>query len=176
MIQGSGTRLPPLLSSAHPPPPPPLRSLTLHRFSTPHLSLQSPCTKLAMQKSSYYGWVKEYDRSGVVLVCVHGVVHMSLCDYLRQDWEWRELVTSYGGGHVSHSFTCWRTWLIKFSDCSCSFQSCSAITLFVLAVGLHVHLLVKIQLRLINSALKASEMLPRNNSMVLTRCVCNSTA
>lgn len=64
-----------LLSSA---PPPPLCSLIPHRFSDPHLFLLSPCTKLAKQKLSYYGWVKEYDCSVVVFVCAWLCAHVAM--------------------------------------------------------------------------------------------------
>lgn len=45
-------------------------------FSTPYLFLLSPCTEPAKQKLNYYGWVKEYDGSGLcVCACARLCAH-----------------------------------------------------------------------------------------------------
>lgn len=57
-------------------------------FSILHLYLLSPCAEPAKQKVNYYGWVKEYDGSGLCMcACASVHVNMSVCDYLCRDWD-----------------------------------------------------------------------------------------
>ncbi len=102
-------------------------SHTAWLVSAPSISLPSlsPCAEPAKQKVNYYGWVKEYDGSGLC-TCVNASVrvNMSVCGYLGRwlGFKGWKLVACYGW-HVSRPFTCWQcvthTWLIKFSDSSC---------------------------------------------------------
>lgn len=92
-IQACGTMIPPLFCSATLAPLPRFSSSShtasvrqQHPAPSQHTSifLQSPGTELAEQKFRYYGRVREYDGSGVVLVhararhCAHVAVLSSL--------------------------------------------------------------------------------------------------
>lgn len=170
MIQRSGTRLPPPLSSYSFSSSSSSSALILHDSvqHPPSLSLLSPCTEPAKQKLNYYWWVKEYDGSDLC-VCVHASVHVNMYVVILAG------IGIQGRKTCSKSrvtcFTPFYTLMVRNTHGLLNSQIAHVnfiTALFVLAICFHLHpLVIKQHKGLMNSTWRDSEIFTRNNAMTL---------